>query len=146
MVHFQKEQNWCNDVHIFLFIKIWIILARLLKYVFGSVGVFSGITPKLNSSISDLHPLSDFYDINILMTEQFSTANYFSHLLMTGNGEQPNRSSWEIFLIQWGGGITGQLARYSLKYSIYLYFGHYGTGDYGTPRKQQNDAKIKIFC
>ena len=50
-----------------------------------------------------------------------------------------------------GGGIMGQkimgqLARYSLKHSIYLYLGHYGTGDYGTPRKRQIEAKIKIFC
>ena len=49
-----------------------------------------------------------------------------------------------------GGGITGQkimgqLARYSLKHSIYLYLGHYGTGDYGTPRKRQIETKIKIF-
>ena len=58
--------------------------------LFGSVGVFSGITPKLNRGISDLHPLSDFYHMNIFMTEQSSTDNYFIYLLINRNGEQPN--------------------------------------------------------
>ena len=48
--------------------------------MFGSVGVFSGITPKQNRGNSDLHPLSDF---------MLSAANYSWYILMTRNGEQP---------------------------------------------------------
>ena len=57
---------------------------------------------------------------------------------------QKNMKIMKIMKIITGQKITGQLARYSPKHSIYLYLGHYGTGDYWTARN--NLKKNYYLC